>query len=128
MTPTEPDDTTLARRFAEWREEESVRTPAFERVVAAPRRSRAGAWQRPTLVFAAMTVVAIAIVRGRAPSTAGAVPEIAFTAGTLRVPTDFLLDQVASVRAGEVPTIGSVDWYPLPVDDAPTTIAPRRRN
>jgi hypothetical protein len=34
--------------------------------------------------------------------------------GDLRVPTDYLLDFVSvTPRAGDVPTIGVVDWFPL---------------
>ena len=128
MTRLEPDDTSLTRRFAEWRASEDARTPAFERVAAGRSRARGRSWRRPVLAFAALALVAVSIARWRAPSAEIASPQIAFTAGSLRVPTDFLLDQAASVRAGQVPNIGSVDWYPLLVDDAPTTTAPRRRN
>lgn len=128
MTPIEPDDDSLLRQFAEWREADMARTPAFARVEAGRPRVRVRTWQRPALAFASVALVVVAVVRWRAPSAEVASTQIAFTAGSLRVPTDFLLDQVASVRAGQVPTIGSVDWYPLLVDDAPTTTAPRRRN
>jgi hypothetical protein len=49
--------------------------------------------------------------------------------GQMRVPTDFLLDLAtnATTRAGEVPSIGAIDWYPLvpPPELAPNT-TPRR--
>jgi hypothetical protein len=46
----------------------------------------------------------------------------------MRVPTDYFLDVATPVRAGELPSIGSVDWYPLVAADADPTTDSRRRN
>jgi hypothetical protein len=135
MSETEQDDRELRERFAALRAREERRaTPPFARVVTgrAPRSARR--WRQPAMALgavAAVAVVAIALAMWRRPAVspvalvpettrgpqvADAAPQYALVAGTMRVPTDYFLDVATTVGADEIPTIpsiGSVDWYPL---------------
>jgi hypothetical protein len=54
---------------------------------------------------------------------------IVIVPGQMRVPTDFLLDLASNTttRAGEIPTIGAIDWYPLvPQAEMPPNATSRR--
>lgn len=135
MSETEQDDRELRERFAALRAREERRAiPPFARVVTggAPRSARR--WRQPAMALgavAAVAVVAIALAMWRRPAVspvalvpettrgpqvADAAPQYALVAGTMRVPTDYFLDVATTVSADEIPTIpsiGSVDWYPL---------------
>jgi len=135
MSETEQDDRELRERFAALRAREERRAiPPFARVVTggAPRSARR--WRQPAMALgavAAVAVVAIALAMWRRPAVspvalvpettrgpqvADAAPQYALVAGTMRVPTDYFLDVATTVGADEIPTIpsiGSVDWYPL---------------
>ncbi|MBK6304170.1 MAG: hypothetical protein IPF47_00090 [Gemmatimonadetes bacterium] len=135
MSEMEHDDRELRERFAALRAREERRAiPPFARVVTggAPRSARR--WRQPAMALgavAAVAVVAIALAMWRRPAVspvalvpettrgpqvADAAPQYALVAGTMRVPTDYFLDVATTVSADEIPTIpsiGSVDWYPL---------------
>ena len=135
MSETEQDDRELRERFAALRAREERRaTPPFARVVTgrAPRSARR--WRQPAMALGAVAAVAgvaialamwrrpavspVALVpeTTRGPQVADAAPQYALVAGTMRVPTDYFLDVATTVSADEIPTIpsiGSVDWYPL---------------
>lgn len=59
--------------------------------------------------LAAVALAAVLLSRG----TSKPEPLFAITPGDLRVPTDYLLDLARFSRAGEIPRIGVVDWFPL---------------
>ncbi len=112
---TEDRDREVAALFRAERAHDERSAPAFARV-ASGRREAA---RRPFLPFrlaaalAAAVLVAVLLARLTKPQ-----PLFAFTPGDLRVPTDYLLDLALSPRAGEIPRIGTVDWYPLSPTDA----------
>ena len=131
--PARDDD--LRQLFAAERAREEPTVPAFARVLtrgAASRRTavRRG-WLQPAVAFgaAAIVVVAVAVWRPSARDD-GAQAAFVVVPGQLRVPTDFLLDIASNtaLRAGEVPSIGALDWYPLVprANAAPNTTS--RRN
>lgn len=125
---TQRDDDTLAERFATSRAQDEASTPHFERVVRGRSRATSRGWSGAAFACGAVALLVVAIVRVRTQSIERTPPLIAFTAGELRVPTDFLLDQAASLRADAMPTIGTVDWSPLSNDNALSNSATRRRN
>ena len=63
---------------------------------------------RLAAALAAVVLLAVLVTRLTKPE-----PLFAITPGDLRVPTDYLLDIALSQRAGEIPRIGTVDWFPL---------------
>lgn len=128
MTRKDHDDDALDEHFAAWRRQDAVRAPSFERVVRGRERATRRTWTRAAFACASVALIAVAIMWARTPWSAHGAGQIAFTAGSLRVPTDFLLDQVASLNANPMPTIGTVDWYPLSRIDTTVTTDPRRRN
>ncbi|MDP1859115.1 MAG: hypothetical protein Q8K82_10610 [Gemmatimonadaceae bacterium] len=139
MSPTPDDvparDDDLRQLFAAERAREEPTVPAFAHVltrVPALRRTEVRRrWLQPAIAIgvAAIVVVAVGVWR---PSDRDQGSQAAFVVvpGQLRVPTDFLLDIASStaLRAGEVPSIGALDWYPLVprANAAPTTTS--RRN
>ncbi len=123
MTHDEPSDDALTERFAASRARDAMHAPPFERVIRGRTVQRISrTWTRVAIVSGAMALVLVALARRHPEPQAERTPLIAFTAGSLRVPTDFLLDQAASLRADAMPSIGAVDWSPLPN----TTASPRR--
>lgn len=117
---TDPDRD-LAQLFQAERAVEERHAPSFASVVAgrsSPVR-RSPAWP----LFASSAALVALIVVWRLTST----PEVPFAlrAGDMRVPTDYLLDLATFPRAGDIPPIGSVDWFPL--DGAAPTAEPRRQ-
>ena len=112
---TEDPDRELAALFRSERAHDERSAPAFARV-ASGRREAARPSFLPLCLAAALAaavLVAVLVVRLTKPQ-----PLFAFTPGDLRVPTDYLLDLALSPRAGEIPRIGTVDWYPLSPTDA----------
>ena len=125
---TDHDDSDLAAQFAALRSTEDPRTPPFERVVRGRTRRLSSMGAR--VVYAALAAALIAIVfsRFRESALPSARPPLAFAAGSLRMPTDFLLDQAASLQTAAMPAIGAVDWSPLDTVDASSSTITRRRN
>ena len=102
-------DRDLVQRFSELRAADKRSAPSFASVMA--RRTatvRRPLW--PALAGSLALVVLVAVWR----LTTTTEP-FELRAGDLRVPTDYLLDLVAVpvARAGEIPKVGVVDWYPL---------------
>ncbi len=153
MSEMEHDDRELRERFAALRAREERRAiPPFARVVTGGAPRSALRWRQPAMALgavAAVAVVAIALAMWRRPAVspvalvpettqgpqvADAAPQYALVAGTMRVPTDYFLDVATTVSADEIPTIpsiGSVDWYPLAPAGEPLTRPmhdSRRRN
>lgn len=116
MTDFDDPDRELRRRFAELRASESTATPPLARVMAGrPARRARRVWRGAAVVLGTAAAITVAIVLeredGRSTPTAVA-PAFAFAAtpGSMRVPTDFLLEAVPMPRAGDVPAIGEIDW------------------
>lgn len=122
------DDRDLAARFADTRARDAASAPAFTRVLAGRARRRGPRWLVPAFALGALAVVAVALASWREAQRPDAPPAFAIVPGIMRVPTDYFLDVATSVRAGELPSIGSVDWYPLVPADADPTTDSRRRN
>lgn len=122
------DDRDLAARFAEARARDTASAPAFHRVLAGRARRRWHPWLVPAFALGALTVVAVALSTWRTAQRPDAPPAFAIVPGEMRVPTDYFLDVAITVRAGELPSIGAVDWYPLVPADADPTTDSRRRN
>lgn len=124
---TAPDDE-LARRFAAERALDARSVPGFTHVLARGRAGRRHGMLRPAM---ALGVAAVVLVTGgiwRRAATGAADPAFVVVPGEMRVPTDFLLDIAGgTMRAGEVPSIGAIDWYPL-ADGPGTGPASTRRN
>jgi hypothetical protein len=114
-------DDDLERLFQAERAADARRVSSFTSVLAGnqARVQRRSVWP----VFAAGTALAILFAILRITSSPAAPFEL--RAGDLRVPTDYLLEFATYPRAGDIPAIGSVDWFPL--DDAATTAETRRQ-
>ena len=130
--PARDDD--LRQHFAAERAREEPTVPAFAHVLAEALALRRAAirreWLQPAVALgvAAIVVVAVGVWRPSAHDD-GAQAVFVVVPGQLRVPTDFLLDiaRHTALRAGEVPSIGALDWYPLvPRADADPTTTSRR--
>lgn len=128
MTRFDGDDERLAERFGAWRAAEKGRVPRMDRMLAHERRPAGRAWRGAALAFGTVALASLVIMTSRTPAPDVSPGEFAVSAMLLRGPTDFLLDQAAGLRAGAIPEIGSVDWYPLASPAASRTDAPRRRN
>jgi hypothetical protein len=110
-------DHDLRERFLAERAADERDAPAFARMVAPRRVMTARRRQRARLAFGTVAALIIVVGLWRRPAR---VPRrgtgmVTLVPGQMRVPTDFLLDiaRNTSVRAGEVPSIGALDWYPL---------------
>ncbi|MGQ0642871.1 MAG: hypothetical protein ACT4P6_19165 [Gemmatimonadaceae bacterium] len=101
-------DRDLSDLFQEQRSAEARRAPAFVRVMA--QRSRP---QRRALLPALAGSLAVVAVVAVWRLTGNPAAPYELRAGDLRVPTDYLLELVTVPRAGEIPRVGVVDWYPL---------------
>ncbi len=129
--PSDPHlDDDLHRRFAAERAHDAVTTPPFARVLAPRRQALRRRWLQPSFALGALAIVILAAgLWRRSVREDETRTSIVIVPGQMRVPTDFLLDLArnTTTRAGEVPSIGAIDWYPLqpPGDMAPTTT---RRN
>jgi hypothetical protein len=106
-------DQDLERLFEEARERDGRRVPSFVQVLERRRETKHRPRTALVIAIAAVILAAIAIWRYATPNEPKL--EIAFTAGEMYVPTDYLLDMMHVPRAGEVPRIGAADWYPLPL-------------
>jgi hypothetical protein len=104
------DDRGLEALFQAERSHDERSAPSFAKVLA----ERRAVARRPltplrlAAALAAVVLLAVLLTRLTKPE-----PLFAFTPGDLRVPTDYLLDLAQSQRAGEIPRIGTVDWFPL---------------
>jgi hypothetical protein len=107
---TEDRDRELAALFRSERAHDERSAPAFARVASGRREAARPPFLplRFAAVLAAAVLVAVLLARLTKPQ-----PLFAFTPGDLRVPTDYLLDIALFQRAGEIPRIGTVDWFPL---------------
>ena len=128
MTRFDGDDERLAERFAAWRKAEEGRVPRLDRMLAPKRRPAMRPWRVAALAFGTVALAALVIMASRTTAPDVSPGEFAVSMMSLRGPTDFLLDQAAGPRAGAIPAIGSVDWYPLASRTGSLTHAPRRRN
>jgi hypothetical protein len=102
-------DRDLERVFQELRAADKPLTPSFLKVLGGrpSRGPRPLLW--PALMTSAALVAAVVVWRLTPQPPAPFV----LRPGELRVPTDYLLDIVSIPRAGEIPSIGVVDWFPL---------------
>jgi len=100
-------DRELAARFEALRAADARRAPPFGRVLAHGTAARRPAlW--PALAGSVALIAVVALWRlTNNPS------QYELRAGELSVPTDYLLELVTIPRAGEIPRVGVVDWYPL---------------
>jgi hypothetical protein len=103
-------DRDLEQLFRAERAQDARHAAPFGRVMS--RRSQAvNRWRLwPALAFG---VALLAVVIWRLTPISAREPLFAFVPGELRVPTDYLLELVTIPRAGEIPRVGVVDWYPL---------------
>ena len=100
-------DRDLERRFGDLRAADKRKAPSFTRVMGYQR----AAARRPLWpAFAGSLALIAIVVVWRLTNTSSPVE---LRAGDMRVPTDFLLELVTIPRAGEIPSVGVVDWYPL---------------
>lgn len=107
---TARDDDRIAKAFDALRAADLGRTPGFRRMLA-PRRPPAG--RRPLLLAAALAVVLMLGWAGARILVPAPAPAPEFTLGSLRMPTDFLLDLPGSTLVTTVPVLGrSDDWFP----------------
>ncbi len=103
-------DRDLEALFQTERAQDARSAPGFTNVLAG-RRVVARRHVTPLRLAAALAagvLLAVLVTRLTKPE-----PLFAITPGELRVPTDYLLDIALSQRAGEIPRIGTVDWFPL---------------
>lgn len=100
----------LAERFRALRDAERSAAPSLDRVLS-PRRRTVPIWI-PAVAAAGLLLAVWAVQRTTPPPQPTLV--VQFVPGVLRMPTDFLLDQAAGPRAGDIPRIGDVDAYGLP--------------
>ena len=114
-------DRDLERLFRDARTEEERHAPSFTTVLRPRSTTPRSARLQVALAFAVLVVIAVGVWRLAAPNAPRVV--IAFTAGEMRVPTDYLLDMATYPRAGEIPRIGPSEWFPLPLagDASPDT-------
>lgn len=119
----------LRRHFAAERAHDAMTELPFARVLAPRRRMLRRTWLRPAAALGAMAALVVAAGVWRRQAGSDAQSTVVLIAGQMRVPTDFLLDLASSTttRAGGVPSIGSIDWYPLvPQSDMAPNITSRR--
>ena len=104
-------DRDLEQRFSAARAADEQYAPSFARVVAG-RRASARVSSLRVAIAAAVAVVAVVgtwrLVTPNVPATT-----IIFTPGDMRTPTDFLLETMSYLRAGDIPRIGTSDLLPL---------------
>jgi hypothetical protein len=100
-------DRDLVQRFSELRAADKRGAPSFASVMARQQTTtRRPLWPAFAGSLALVAVVAV----WRLTSTS---ERFEFHAGEMRVPTDYLLELVTVPRAGEIPKVGVIDWYPL---------------
>lgn len=111
MSPVSSQDHDLERLFQQARASDARNAPSFAGVLAraAGRTRRRQVW--PVLAFGAAVA---ALMIWRLTPVASREPVFALVPGDMRLPTDYLLDLASFPRAGEIPRVGAVDWYPLP--------------
>jgi hypothetical protein len=102
-------DRDLERLFQDVRAADARRAPAFARVMA--RGTQRANGRRTLWPALAGSVALVAIVVVWRLTSHSALYEL--RPGEMRVPTDYLLELVTIPRAGEIPRVGVVDWFPL---------------
>jgi hypothetical protein len=106
---SDASDRDLERAFHDVREADRRRAPSFTRVMAGRSMVRRPHSLWPALATSVVVVAAVMVLRIMPrPST-----PFEIRPGEMRVPTDYLLELVTVPRAGEIPRVGSVDWFPL---------------
>lgn len=103
------DDRDLRDLFQAQRSSDASRAGSFARTLAP--RTRQRPLPRAWLALAAAAVLVASIGMWRL--TLEPEPAFVFRTGELRVPTDYLLELASFPRAGAIPPIGVVDWFPL---------------
>jgi hypothetical protein len=126
MTHDHEHDSDLRERFAAQRAHEASQVPALGRILA-PRRSPR-AVLGPAFALGTLALVFAAVLVWRRTDAPVMEGPFAVVPGELRVPTDYFLEIGGTVRAGEVPAIGAVDWYPLMPGASGRPDASSRRN
>lgn len=97
--------------FHRARARDTAWTPSFERVLARRPAVRRRPWVLAVGAVAAVALVAVGVVRSRPRRTVE--PPFAITVGSLRMPTDFLLDIAGAETLRTVPSFGRADdWFP----------------
>jgi len=106
---SEEADRDIERVFHDVREADRRRAPSFTRVMAGRSMVRRPHSLWPALATSVVVVAAVMVLRVMPR------PSVPFEirAGEMRVPTDYLLELVTVPRAGEIPRVGAVDWFPL---------------
>ena len=99
----------LERVFHDVREADRRRAPSFTKVMAGRSMVRRPHSLWPALVTSVVVVAAVMVLRIMPRPSA----PFEIRPGEMRVPTDYLLELVTVPRAGEIPRVGSVDWFPL---------------
>ncbi len=99
----------LEQQFLAERAEDARHAPPFANVLTRPSVASPRHRLLPAMALGTAVLAAVALWQFR-PSTDAA---FALTPGEMRVPTDYLLDLASFPRAGEVPRIGVVNWFPL---------------
>jgi hypothetical protein len=105
------DDRDLREIFDAQRRADLAGVPPFSRALAPRMQPRVRrTWPAFATVAAAVLLTASVALWRLTPE-----PEapFVFRAGELRVPTDYLLELASYPRAGAIPPIGVVDWFPL---------------
>ncbi|HJU72175.1 MAG TPA: hypothetical protein VJ717_00405 [Gemmatimonadaceae bacterium] len=110
---SDTSDRDLEQFFGDLRAADARSAPAFARVVNGRRIARKRGVMWPALATGAALIALISV--WRLTSDTGSPFTIA--PGQLRVPTDYLLDLASYPRAGDIPNIGAVDWFPLTGSD-----------
>lgn len=107
---SDQSDRDLQALFQAERAQDERSAPGFGNVLAGRRvvSRRPATPFRLAAALAAVVLLAVLLTRLTKPE-----PLFAITPGDLRVPTDYLLDIALSQRAGEIPRIGTMDWFPL---------------
>jgi hypothetical protein len=126
--PDPDQDGDLAQRFSAERAHDERSVPGFARVLERGRVRTRHPMLQPAMALGAAAIVLVAGGIWRHATTDPIGTAFVVVPGQLRLPTDFLLDIASnSMRAGEMPSIGAIDWYPLREASA-APITTRRRN
>ncbi len=126
MSAHDQPDRELSRRFQAQRVHDEAHIPPFSRVAAGTERRPTRRLWWPVFATAAAAVLLVGVWRSR-PSES--VAPYVINVGEMRGPTDFLLDMATTgTRAGEMPVIGDVNWYPLPQGTSSGARPHTRRN
>ncbi len=112
MMTDDNEDQDLEATFRAARARDTAWTPGFHRVLTRQPPTRRRPWGVGLgALLTAAALVAVVVVRTRTHRQAEA--PFTITVGSLRMPTDFLLDIAGAETLRTVPAIGrSDDWFP----------------